>query len=77
MQNAHDIDWPNTKNNESTDISSFQLGKDVVIEVFSDYNFQGQAQKFERSERDLRDKQMPAGNDDWNNEIKSFIVYRR
>ena len=74
VSNLHDINWPNTHNNESTDISSFKLGSDVSITVHSDYDLDGEHQKFTRNERNLRDVNMPDGKNDWNNEIKSFAI---
>ncbi len=77
VANLHDIDWPNTRNNESTDISSFILGKDVVVTVYSDYDFKGEHEKFTKSERNLNKCTMPDGKEDWNNEIKSFILAKK
>ena len=77
VANLHDINWPNTRNNESTDISSFKLGSDVSITIHSDYNLSGEHQTFDREIRSLRDHDMPDGKNNWNNEIKSFVIHMK
>jgi len=76
VSNLHDINWPNTSNNEATDITSFKLGSNIAnFKVFSDYDWDGEHASFDRDIRDLRDHEMPDGKHNWNNEIKSFKIH--
>ena len=74
VDNLHEINWPNTHNNESTDISSFQLGTAAKITVFSEYDCNGTSETFLKSERNLKKKKVTINGKEttWDDNIKSF-----
>lgn len=79
QDNIHDDwNWPGTKNNISTDISSLVVGDGVYLTVYNEENcddHNGAHYVFEPSSAayDLRDVESPDIHN-WNNEIKSFKI---
>lgn len=74
----HDINWPNTRNNISTDISSFVTGSNVTL-TFYDENGCNNHEEHKTYgpnsfESDLSEVMKNDNNHNWDDEIKSFKI---
>lgn len=76
IPDLHSINWPNTSNNESTDISALSIGSDAWFLAFDGKGCDGDAILFTPSQQVNDLKSVTRGkSSNWDNEIKSFVIF--
>jgi len=75
VSSLHSINWSGTSNNQSTDISSLAIGPNAWFLAFDGSGCSGDAILFSPNQQIPDLKQVARGSKDWDNEIKSFVIF--